>query len=59
MEEIVTLANEIEASHVILGRPQEEGREDVFTTERLASFVEQLEAETGSKVVLTDTGGEG
>jgi nucleotide-binding universal stress UspA family protein len=58
MEEIMNLAKEIEASHVILGRPQREEAENIFTVDRLQAFVQRLEEETGSKVMLVETGGE-
>jgi RNase H-fold protein (predicted Holliday junction resolvase) len=58
MEEIMNLAKEIEASHVILGRPQREEAENIFTADRLQAFVQRLEEETGSKVMLVETGGE-
>lgn len=58
MEEIMNLAKEIEASHVILGRPQREEEENIFTVDRLQAFVQRLEEETGSKVMLVETGGE-
>ncbi|KPK88467.1 MAG: hypothetical protein AMJ88_19005 [Anaerolineae bacterium SM23_ 63] len=58
MEEIVALAKELEVSHIILGRPRLEGQESVFTPERLQSFVQFLEEETGSKVMLAESRGE-
>ncbi len=57
-EEIVNLAKEIEATHVILGRPQQEEEENIFTSDRLDDFIQRLEEETGSKVMLTEAGGE-
>jgi RNase H-fold protein (predicted Holliday junction resolvase) len=58
VEEITALAKEVEASYVILGRPRSEELDNVFTSDRLQSFVQQLEEETGAKVVLTEQGGE-
>jgi RNase H-fold protein (predicted Holliday junction resolvase) len=58
VEEITVLAKEIEASHVILGQPRNEELENVFTSDRLQAFVQQLEEETGAKVMLTEPGGE-
>ena len=57
MEEIVAMAKEIEASHIILGQPKQE-EENVFTMDRLEAFVLKCEKETGSKVVLAQAGGE-
>jgi nucleotide-binding universal stress UspA family protein len=56
-EEIIAQSCEIQASHIILGRPKEE-EENVFTMERLQAFVQHCEAETGAKVVLAEPGGE-
>jgi len=58
MEEIVILAKELEVSHIVLGRPRLEDQANVFTSDRLQSFVEFLEEETGSKVMLAESGGE-
>lgn len=58
MEEIATLAKELEVSHIVLGRPRRRDETNVFTPDRLQSFVEFLEEETGSKVVLAEPGGE-
>jgi nucleotide-binding universal stress UspA family protein len=57
--EIIELAQEIGASRVVLGRPQQGEDVDVFTTDRLRDFIQHLEEETGSKVILVDSGGEG
>lgn len=57
MKEIMAMAKEIGASYIILGRPQQIDR-DVFTMDRLDAFVQQCEQETGSKVVLADSGGD-
>jgi len=60
MDEIVTFAREVEATHVILGRPEAKGEEhvNIFTTDRLRAFTQQLEEVTGSKVILANGGGE-
>ncbi|MEJ2551456.1 MAG: universal stress protein [Anaerolineales bacterium] len=57
MDEIMAMAKEIEASHIILGQPKHE-EQNVFTMERLKTFVEHCEKETGAKVVLAETGGD-
>ncbi len=57
MDEIMAMAKEIKASHIILGQPKHT-EQNVFTMERLKDFVEHCEAETGAKVVLAETGGE-
>lgn len=51
-EEIVTLSHEKDADYVILGRPKEEREENVFTQNRLQTFIEKMEAETGAEVVV-------
>ena len=58
MDEIVNLAKEIEASYVILGRPQRGETENIFTADQLQAFVQRIEEDTGSKVMLVETGGE-
>lgn len=58
MEEIIELAKEIEVSHVILGRPQREEQENVFTSDHLQSSVSRLEEEIGTTVILAEHGGE-
>ena len=56
-EEIIAVANEIQASHIILGKPKHD-EENVFTMEHLQSFVQLCEEKTGAKVVLAEMGGE-
>lgn len=56
MEEIMAMAKEIQASHIILGKPKHE-EENVFTMDRLQDFVQRCEAETDAKVVLAESGG--
>jgi nucleotide-binding universal stress UspA family protein len=52
-DEIINLCKEISADYVVLGRPQEQGEENIFTHERLSSFAQRIEDETGTKIVLT------
>jgi nucleotide-binding universal stress UspA family protein len=52
-EEIINLVKELSADYIILGRPQGEQDQDLFTMERLRSFSKRLEEESGAKVVLT------
>jgi nucleotide-binding universal stress UspA family protein len=56
MEEIMAMAKEIQASHIILGKPKHEEQND-FTMEHLQTFVQHLEEQTGAKVVLAEPGG--
>jgi len=55
-EEIVSLCLEVKADYVILGTPQTEREENIFNIQRLNTFRERLEGETGAQVVLV--GGE-
>jgi hypothetical protein len=56
-EQISRLCHEIGADYLILGRPEPDKGENVFTQARLTQFIERLEAETGAKVILPEGGG--
>jgi nucleotide-binding universal stress UspA family protein len=51
---IIEFSKEIEADYVVLGSPQAEQEENVFTRERFESFVAMVEDESGAKVVLSE-----
>jgi nucleotide-binding universal stress UspA family protein len=51
-EEIASLCHELKAQYLVLGRPQPDKADNVFTQARLAQFIKRLEAETGAQVVL-------
>lgn len=51
-EEIVAYSLEIEASYIVLGRPQGTEDQDVFTQERLQALEARIEAESGADVVF-------
>jgi nucleotide-binding universal stress UspA family protein len=51
-EEIIAQCKQIKANHLILGRPQDEEEENVFTFERLKEFSQRIESESGAKVIL-------
>ena len=53
-EEIIVLAQELEADFVIMGRPLGAQENDVFSNDRLEQFIERIESESGAKVVLDD-----
>jgi nucleotide-binding universal stress UspA family protein len=53
-EEIVGLAQELEADFIIMGRPLGEQEGDVFSIDRLERFIERIESECGAKVILED-----
>lgn len=54
-DEIIQLASELEAKHVVIGSPRGDGDEDVFTQERLGSLRDKVEEETGAEVILLQT----
>ena len=53
-EEITNHCQEIKANYVILGTPKHQQEENVFTHERLDAFGQQIENESGAKVVLAE-----
>jgi nucleotide-binding universal stress UspA family protein len=55
-EEIVTLCRELAADYVVMGLPQIEQEENLFTHERLQAFIQDTEERTGAEVVLPDGG---
>ncbi len=55
-EEIARLCHELEATYLVLGRPQVEREESVFTHNQLEQFIERIEEQTGARVVLADGG---
>lgn len=55
-EEIVKLCRELAADYLVMGRPQIEREESLFTQERLQSFVAATEQQTGAQVILPDGG---
>jgi nucleotide-binding universal stress UspA family protein len=55
-KEIIGLCREFGADYLVLGRPQFQHEESVFTQALLTQFIEQTEEQTGTKVVLPDGG---
>jgi nucleotide-binding universal stress UspA family protein len=53
-EEIIELCHEIAADYVVLGWPEIEHENTVFTHELLRQFVDQAEDQTGAQVVLPE-----
>lgn len=53
-EGIIEFSKEIEADYVVLGSPQGEQEENVFTRERFDAFVAMVEEQSGAKVVLSE-----
>jgi nucleotide-binding universal stress UspA family protein len=57
-EEIVDLCRELAAGYLVLGRPQFQKEESVFTEDLLAQFIRETEEQTGAKVVMPRGGNE-
>lgn len=55
-DEIIEQCREIQATYVVLGRPQGDQGEDVFPSDQLRKFVERLEKEGDVEVVLVEVG---
>lgn len=51
-EEIVQLAEDIEADYIVMGSPGGKADEDVFTEDRLQEFRSAIERESGARVVI-------
>jgi nucleotide-binding universal stress UspA family protein len=52
-DEIVSLCRELQADYLVLGQPDGEPENNVFTRARLEQFRQRMEEETGSKLVLS------
>lgn len=52
IEELVGFCQEVEADYLVLGRPQTEQEENVFTLVMMAQFTQEIEGLTGAQVVL-------
>lgn len=55
-EEIVHLCRGLAANYLVMGLPQIEQEESLFTHQRLQAFIQDAEERTGAKVVLPDGG---
>jgi nucleotide-binding universal stress UspA family protein len=51
-QEIVALCLDLAARYLVLGRPQFQKEESVFTKDLLAQFIRETEEQTGAKVVM-------
>ncbi len=57
-DEIAGLCRDLGADYLVLGRPQQDqGDKNVFSEALLAQFIEQVEEQTGAKVVPLDEDG--
>lgn len=54
--EIIALCQEIGAAYVVLGSPESEKEDNIFTHERLLQFKEKIETESGARAVLAEEG---
>lgn len=53
-EEIIALSQEVDADFVVMGQPKGEKEANVFTQERINTFREKLEEESGAQVILVE-----
>ncbi len=56
-DEIIGLCRDPGADYVVLGRPQAQGKENIFTKNLLNKFSERIERETGAKVFFAEGSG--
>ena len=49
--EIVRLCRDLDVEYLVLGRPETEGLENVFSRDSFPEFVRNLESQTGARVV--------
>ncbi|MBC8331454.1 MAG: universal stress protein [Anaerolineae bacterium] len=52
--EIIGLCHEVDAEYVILGQPRGQNEVDTFTHDRMEQFRQEIEQESGAKVVLAE-----
>ena len=52
--QIVDVCHELGVDYLVLGRPQSQEEENVFTQAQIKEFVDNLEEQTGAKVVLSE-----
>jgi nucleotide-binding universal stress UspA family protein len=52
-DEIVALCRELEADYLVLGQPEGDTEDNVFTRERLRQFRSRMEEETGANLILS------
>ena len=53
-EEIILLAQELEANYVVLGLPQGKNEADIFVIDRIKEFGDLIEQESGAVVILAE-----
>jgi nucleotide-binding universal stress UspA family protein len=52
--QIVEVCHELGVDYLVLGRPQTQEEENVFTQAQIREFTERLQEQTGAKVVLSE-----
>ena len=53
-QEIVSLCRELDADYLVMGQPEIQQEESLFTHERLQAFIDETEEQTGAQVVLPE-----
>jgi nucleotide-binding universal stress UspA family protein len=53
-EEISAQCHEVGAGYLVIGQPQFEKEDNVFTAAHHAAFIQRIETQTGAKVVLPE-----
>jgi len=56
-DEIASLCRDLEADYLVIGRPQPHEERNVFSEALLPQFIQQIEKQTGAKVVPPDGDG--
>jgi nucleotide-binding universal stress UspA family protein len=56
-DEITSLCRDLEADYLVIGHPQPREERNVFSEALLPEFIEQIEQQTGAKVVPIDGDG--
>lgn len=53
-EEIVTLCHEVHADFLVIGQPQFQSDDNVFTAKLHQEFIQRIESQTGATVILPE-----
>jgi nucleotide-binding universal stress UspA family protein len=53
-DEIAAQCHEVDAGYLVIGQPQFEKEDNVFTAAHHAAFIQRIETQTGAKVVLPE-----
>ena len=55
-KEIAQLCHEINAEYLVIGQPNLQVKQSIFTEDLLTAFVQRIEDQTGAKVILSQEG---